>query len=231
MLDPETKRLSRLIALLTLLQTKRLVTAPELAQRFGVSVRTIYRDLKTLENGGIPLLTEEGRGYRLLEGYRLPPVMLTEPQANAIVTAQQLLLHQDASLLVAYEEAVQKIKAVLSLHTREKANLLESRIKAYPPTPAAGKSHYLSWLQSALTNYQVVEIQYQSPTDEATCRQVEPFALLLSSQADWLLVGWCQLRQGFRIFRLDRIQSLSVLAQHFEPHRLTLQQYFAQHAK
>jgi predicted DNA-binding transcriptional regulator YafY len=227
MLDHQTKRLSRLVALLTLLQTKRLFTASELANRFGVSVRTIYRDLKTLEKGGIPLLTQEGKGYSLLEGYRLPPVMLTEQEANAIVTAQQLiLLNKDASLVAAYAEAVQKIKAVLSINTRDKANLLASRIKTYPPPPPTGQSHYLSTLQSALTNYQLVEINYQSTSSEPTCRQVEPFALLFSTQADWLLVGWCHLRKRFRIFRLDRIQSLSVLPQRFAPHRLTLKQYF-----
>lgn len=80
MLDTETKRLARLIAIQTLLQTKHLTTAPELARRFAVSVRTIYtiyRDIKTLESAGVPILAEKGRGYALVEGYRQPPVSFT----------------------------------------------------------------------------------------------------------------------------------------------------------
>lgn len=224
----ETKRLSRLIALLTLMQTKRLFTAPELARRFGVSVRTIYRDMRSLEEAGVPLLTEEGKGYGLLDGYRLPPVMLTEQEANAIVTVQQLIAgNKDTSLVATYDDAVQKLKAVLNRSTRDKANLLASRIKTYLAPTLVATSDYLTTLQSALTNYQLVEIRYQTASQEPTCRQVEPFALLLSAQADWLMVGWCRLRQDFRIFRLDRIQSLSVLPQRFEPHGITLKQYFA----
>jgi len=77
MADPETTRLARLIAIHSCLLTKQLFTAPELARRSSVSVRTIYRDMKTLESAGVPILTQEGRGYALVEGYRLPPVSFT----------------------------------------------------------------------------------------------------------------------------------------------------------
>ena len=79
----DIKRLSRLTAILTRLQTKRLVTAVELAKRFSVSERTIYRDIRALEAAGVPICTEEGRGYSLVAGYRLPPVALSEREANA----------------------------------------------------------------------------------------------------------------------------------------------------
>jgi predicted DNA-binding transcriptional regulator YafY len=84
MIDPEVTRLSRLVALLTLLQTKRVVTATELAHRFSVSTRTIYRDIRTLESAGIPVVTLEGKGYAMLDGYRLPPVMFTRDEAIAL---------------------------------------------------------------------------------------------------------------------------------------------------
>ena len=85
--------------MLTLLQTKRLFTAPELARRFKVSARTIHRDLKTLDDGGIPLMTVDGKGYGLMEDYRLLTVMLTEQKANAIITVQHLILYnKDTSL-------------------------------------------------------------------------------------------------------------------------------------
>ncbi|GHB86412.1 helix-turn-helix transcriptional regulator [Persicitalea jodogahamensis] len=227
MIDADTKRLSRLIALLALLQTKRLFKATELAARFGVSVRTIYRDIRSLEAAGIPLMTEEGKGYRLLDSYRLPPVMLSEQEANAIITAQHLIsVNKDSSFLDAYGLAVQKIKAVFGRTTRDRANVLDDRLKVYPKAKPVTTSNHLPILQRALTNYQLIDNRYRSAQNEATSRQVEPFALLLSTEADWLLVGWCRLRQGFRIFRLDRISSLHVLNLYFEPHSITLKQYF-----
>ena len=85
--DNDIKRLSRLTAILTQLQTKRILTSTTLAEKFGVSIRTIYRDIKALEQAGIPILTEDGKGYSLMEGYRIPPVMFTENEANAIIGA------------------------------------------------------------------------------------------------------------------------------------------------
>ena len=77
MKDNNLKRLSRLTAILTQLQSKRIVTATSLAEKFDVNVRTIYRDIKALEESGVPIYTEEGKGYSLVEGYRIPPVMFT----------------------------------------------------------------------------------------------------------------------------------------------------------
>src|ERR1700722_11514041 len=91
MKDNDTKRISRLIAILTQLQTKRILTSTTLAEKFGVSIRTIYRDIKALEHAGVPIFTEEGEGYSLMDGYRIPPVMFTESEASALVTAEQLV--------------------------------------------------------------------------------------------------------------------------------------------
>jgi predicted DNA-binding transcriptional regulator YafY len=108
-MSTDTKRLSRLTAMLTQLQTKRIVTAAELANKFAVSVRTIYRDVKALEQAGIPILTEEGKGYSMMDGYRVPPVMFTETEANALITAEQLVLkNKDASFVEAYADAINK---------------------------------------------------------------------------------------------------------------------------
>ena len=110
----EKPRLARLTTILTQLQSKRLVTATELADKHQVSVRTIYRDIRTLEKSGIPIVTEEGKGYSIIEGYKLPPVMFTEEEANALITAEQLIRkNKDQSLTEQYESAVTKIKSVL----------------------------------------------------------------------------------------------------------------------
>lgn len=103
--DNDTTRLSRLTAILTQLQTKRLLTATILAEKFNVSIRTIYRDIRTLEQAGVPIITEEGKGYSLMEGYRVPPVMFTEAQANALITAEQLVLqNKDTSFIKDYTD-------------------------------------------------------------------------------------------------------------------------------
>ncbi|MEV4881610.1 YafY family transcriptional regulator [Chitinophaga ginsengisegetis] len=226
MADNETKRLSRLAAILTQLQTKRLLTAPELAGKFSVSNRTIYRDIKALEQAGVPILTEEGRGYTLMEGYRIPPVMFTENQANALILAEQLVLkNKDASFVKDYSEAIEKIKAVLRHNVKDKANLLAERTQFDQNINRERNSNNLSDLQFALTNFYVTKIEYANEANKVTTRLIEPFALL-STQENWLLVAWCRLRSEFRYFRLDRIKRLETLAEKFTPHKMTLQEYF-----
>lgn len=126
----DTKRISRLTAIITPLQTKKLLTASELASKFSISVRTIYRDIRALEQTGIPIDVEEGKGYSVMEHYRLAPVMFTESEANALITAEQLVLNnKDSSLIQDYSEAVDKIKSVLTRNIKDKTNLLSERIQ------------------------------------------------------------------------------------------------------
>ena len=224
----ETNRLSRLTATLIQLQTKRIVTATELASKFDVSKRTIYRDIKALEQSGVPILTEEGKGYTLMDGYKVPPVMFTEKQANALLLAEQLVLkNKDASFVKDYSEAIDKIKAVLRQSEKDKVNLLADRTRYDQNINRERNSTNLSDLQNALTNYNLVKIQYINKEGSTTNRLIEPFALLNSE--NWYLVAWCRLRKEFRFFRLDRIQKTEILSERFEPQNLTLQEYFDQY--
>lgn len=225
--ENDTKRLSRLTAILTQLQTKRLITATALAAKFNVSVRTIYRDIRVLEQSGVPVLTEEGKGYCLMEGYRLPPIMFTESEANALITAEKIVLkNKDASFVKEYTEAIGKIKSVLRYNTKENAELLSNRIAISQGNANDKTSNYLASLQLALTNFNVTKIAYQKPdTNETTTRAVEPFAMM-STQENWLLLAWCRLRKEFRVFRLDRIRKLEIQNEKFEPKKMTLQEYF-----
>lgn len=225
-MNDNTKRLSRLTTILTQLQTKRLLTASELANKFSVSIRTIYRDIKALEDAGVPIFTEEGKGYCLMEGYRIPPVMFTESEANALITAEQLILkNKDASFVKEYTEAISKIKSVLRYSTKDKANLLSNRVVFRYNIDNNKTSNFLSTLQLALTNFNCVEMNYSNDKSEITKRIIEPFALY-NTQENWVLVAFCQLRKDFRAFRLDRIQNLNVLDKQFVPHKITLQEYF-----
>ncbi|OYD40846.1 helix-turn-helix transcriptional regulator [Sphingobacterium cellulitidis] len=226
MIDKDTKRLTRLTSILIQLQCKRLLTAHELAEKFGISKRTIYRDIKTLEQAGVPILTDDGKGYTLMEGYRMPPVMFTENEANALITAEQLVLkNKDASLVKDYTDAIHKIKAVLRNNTKDKANLLSERVLSGQNLESSRTSNNLSILQLALTNFNLVQIQYYSPyNDQITERTVEPFAIY-TTQENWLLIAFCRLRKGYRSFRLDRIKSLQVLNESFEKHKITFEEY------
>ncbi|MFD2288884.1 WYL domain-containing protein [Pedobacter petrophilus] len=222
----DINRLSRLTSILTHLQTKRLVTATALAGRFSVSVRTIYRDIRALERSGVPILTEDGKGYTLMEGYRIPPVMFTESQANALILAEQLVLkNKDASFVKEYCEAIDKIKAVLGRKILDKANLLAERTRFSQNINIEKNSSNLTDLQFALTNFFIIKIEYTNEAGQATSRMVEPFALI-STQENWLLVAWCHSRKEFRYFRLDRIKKMEILADNFTPHKMTLQEYF-----
>ncbi len=221
----ETKRLSRLTAILIQFQTKRIVTATELSQKFKVSKRTIYRDIKALENAGVPLITEEGKGYTLMEGYKIPPIMFTEEQANALILAAQLVLkNKDASFVKDYLGAIDKIKAILRYTDKDKANLLADRTQYNEVIDQERNSNILSYLQYALTNFYLVKIKYINKDETATERMIEPFALL--STMNWYLIAWCHLRKEFRFFRLDRIKELEVQSEKFKPHNMTLQEYF-----
>ena len=128
--DLEKPRLARLTAIITQLQSKRIITAQYLAERHNVSVRTIYRDIRTLELSGIPIITEEGRGYSIMEGFHLPPVVFTEAEANAIVTMERLAIkNKDQSLTENVVSAVEKIKAILKYSQKGNVDLLSCNCK------------------------------------------------------------------------------------------------------
>ncbi len=230
MIDPEITRLSRLVALLTLLQTKRILTATELAKRFSVSTRTIYRDIRTLEQAGIPIVTQEGKGYAMLDGYRLPPVMFTREEAIALLTAEKLAARlTDAPTAQLSGAAMDKLRAALRRADRDHLETLTPHIQVLGPVGQADRPNAYQQLVTAITTQRVVRLSYQAADySEPTTRDVEPIGLYLSQQ--WHVVAYCRLRQAFRDFRLDRIQHLTLREEVFAPRPETLQRYWADEA-
>jgi predicted DNA-binding transcriptional regulator YafY len=217
-------RLIRLTAIVTQLQSKKIVTANDIAAKHNVSIRTIYRDIRTLEQSGIPIITEEGKGYSLMEGYKLPPVMFTEEEANALITAEQLILkNTDQSLAEQYQNAVMKIKSILKLSQKTKTELLTRRIQIRSKNNNK-TTNYLIQLQSSIVNFQVVKLNYLSLDNLKSERKIEPFAIFTTND-NWILIAFCQYRNNFRAFRLDCIQSLNIINECFVPHKITLEQY------
>lgn len=223
----DTRRISRLTAILTQLQSKRILTSTTLAEKFGVSIRTIYRDMKVLEQAGVPILTEDGKGYSLMPGYRIPPVMFTEDEANALITIEQVIMrHSDRSLVNAYSDALSKIKAVLFYATKDKIEILTNRIAISPAISRVTISSSLTVIQHALTSFKVLNVTYRSASkDEATERKIEPFALYYTLQESWSLIAYCRLRKDYRMFNLNRIESITQLDTYFKPHEITLESY------
>jgi len=219
-------RLSRLTAILTQLQSKKIVTAPALAEKFEVSIRTIYRDIRALEKSGVPIVVEEGKGYTLMDGYQLPPIMFSEQEANALITAEQLIQkNKDASFVHHYKGAILKIKALLKDSQKEKTNLLTDRIYFRDNYENHRTSDYLMNIQSAITSFEVLEINYTSLQNKESTRCIEPFALY-STQENWLLIAYCRLRKAFRAFRIDHIKEVKRTFEHFDSHNMTLLEYF-----
>lgn len=220
-------QLSRLISLLTLLKSKRLLTATELADKYNVSIRTIYRDIRKLEEAGIPVYSIEGRGYSLVDNYTVAPVQFTEKQANALITAQHVINQsKDVSFVNDFNEALTKIKSVFRTSIQEKSELLNNKIHVFNWYYEEFSSDALSEIQLAITNFNFVEINYQKANDQdISFRKIEPCAMY-STNNKWILIAWCHLRKELRAFRIDRIRHFKILPDKFEDRKFNIQDYF-----
>ncbi len=221
-------RIARLSSILTQLQSKKIVRARDIAKQHNISIRTVYRDIRTLQHSGVPIITEEGKGYSIMEGYKLPPVMFTEEEALALITAEQLIQkNRDQSLSEKYTSAITKIKSILRYTQKAKTELLSSRLQIRNNPKEEKTSRYLIQLQSTIANFQVVKIEYLSLSNYRSERSIEPFAVYTTKE-NWVLIAFCREKKDFRAFRLDRIQDLKVLEENFTPHEITLEQYLEQ---
>lgn len=222
-------RLDRLHAILTHLQSKKLVTAQHIAERFNISLRTVYRDIRALEESGVPVIGEAGQGYSIMEGYRLPPIMFTQEEAGALLFSHKLSEQlMDASLKKHLDTALYKIKAVVRTADKEHLENLDSRIKVsgYQWQNNDSDSPTLSILQKALADNKAVSLEYFSPNnDQKTNRIVEPTGLLYYGLS-WHLIGWCRLRSDYRDFRLNHIKTLAITEESYNSRQhQSLQEY------
>ena len=223
-------RIDRLQAILVQLQSKRVVTAQEMADRFEVSLRTIYRDIRALEQGGVPIGAEAGIGYYLLEGYHLPPIMFTRDEASAILMAGKIFeKHTDTNLQTHFQDALYKVKAVLDMDKKEALDDLEGKI-SIDPFGWQFRDHssnlMVSRIQSILPYRKLAKITYHaSYSGESTERVVEPIGLCFYSN-QWHLIAYCQLRNDYRDFRTDRIEKLDTVPGRFsKTDHISLQLY------
>ena len=198
------------------MQSKKIIIAKEIADRFEISLRTVYRDVKTLQDAGVPIGSENGKGYFLVNGYHLPPIMLNEKEVNTLVIAEKLIQNQgDNSLQNDFSSLLFKIKSVLKDFQKENYEKLEKRIApSYLKVPF--ESNSLSDFKSAITKNIMVEITYHSiQKNEITKRTINPLGVYFSTKA-WILVAYCNTKKEYREFRLDRVTGYQLTNNEFE---------------
>jgi predicted DNA-binding transcriptional regulator YafY len=219
-------RIDRLHAILTHLQSKKKLTAKEIAARFNLSLRTVYRDVKALEESGVPIIGEAGIGYSVMEGYRLPPVMFTQEEASALLLSSKLAERlTDASIKKNLNAALFKIKAVLRGQDKDYIEQLNESVAVSFGTDTSTDASHLIQLQKALIEKKVVRFSYASPYKETVRRDIEPIGLYYYSTG-WHLIAWCLLRNNYRDFRLSRIRDLQVTDECYTGKKhLSLQEY------
>lgn len=210
---------SRVLTVLELLQARPSITGPELAARLEMDVRTVRRYIMHLQDVGIPVEATIGRhgGYRLRPGFKLPPLIFTEEEATAIMlgllTSTWLEVEQSS---VAIEGALAKVSRVLPQKARERLQAVASHIVLYPHNQQVRPdASLLIDLSGAIHASQRIVIDYLSLHKESSRRKVEPYGIT-GWKGHWYLGGYCCLRQGYRSFRLDRIQNLQILDETFE---------------
>jgi predicted DNA-binding transcriptional regulator YafY len=197
------RRADRLFQIVQYLRGGRLVTAQKLAERLEVSTRTIYRDIADLQSTGVPIDGEAGVGYVMEAGYDLPPLMFTHDEVTALVAGARLIrAFGGAGMARAAEEALVKIGAVLPEEARAKAAKVQ--VHAIGWRISEDLRALIDRLEDSVDRSVRLSFSYRDKDGAATCRTVRPLGLWFWG-ASWTLVGWCELRDDFRMFRLDRM--------------------------
>jgi predicted DNA-binding transcriptional regulator YafY len=228
-------RIDRLTAILVQLQSKRVVKAQEIADKFKLSLRTVYRDIKALDEAGVPIIGEAGIGYSIMEGYRLPPVMFTKEEATAFLTAEKLVEKlTDDSTKKNYGSAMLKVKAVLRLTEKDYLEDMEQHIEVienrYVPKRTNDTIHLQQVLQS-IAQKNVLQLDYfANHNQQHSKRDVEPVGIYYLGER-WYMVAWCRLRKDYRTFKFGSINKLTVTEERFEQQHPSLKSFLCKVSK
>lgn len=200
-----------------MLQSHSFVSAADLGVRFGISPRTVYRDVRALSEIGIPVSFAPNKGYYIMDGYFLPPVSFTPDQANALVLLASLAdRFADESVTLQVAEAVEKVRAVLKLRDQEKLETLQGRIRVLQPSPDVLPSNtaYLADIQKSISGSILLAIDYTDLKGQRTRREIEPIGIIYYTN-QWHLIAWCWLRAGYRDFIVRQINGLRLTGETF----------------
>ncbi len=202
------RRADRLFHIVQLIRGRRLTTAAFLAERLEVSERTVYRDVADLQHQGVPIEGEAGVGYRLGAGFELPPLMFSEGEARALVAATRLAqAWLDPAMARDAEQALGKILSILPRQTRAAAESLALYAPTFSVDPAIQQR--LQTLREAVQLRRKITLDYRDVAGQASQRSVRPLGCFFWGKV-WTLAAWCESRNAFRTFRLDRMDAVRV---------------------
>lgn len=225
-------RIDRLTAILTQLQSKRLVKASEIANRFDISLRTVYRDIRALGEAGVPVTGEAGMGYSIVDGYRLPPVMFTKDEALAFLMAEKIVEKvTDQHNSQQFQSAMYKIKAVLRSAEKEVLEDVAENIEIVKRSNSLllnGQPNLLQIILSSIAGRTLVHITYTTfEQQETTRRNIEPVGIYYAYE-QWYLIAFCRLREAYRTFRVDRISGIELRPEKFQQQHPSLKSFLEQ---
>jgi predicted DNA-binding transcriptional regulator YafY len=203
------RRTDRLFQIVQLIRGRRLTTAAFLAQRLEVSERTIYRAIADLQHQGVPIEGEAGVGYRLGQGFDMPPLMFTIDEARALVASVRMAqVWQDPALAQTSQVALGKILSVLPAVARVAAQSMAIYAPPMGLDPLVQTT--LQTLREAAQAHRRVQVEYKDASDQLTQRILRPLGCFYWGKV-WTLAAWCEVRNGFRSFRLDRVASVRLI--------------------
>ncbi len=219
-------RTDRLFQIIQMLRHNRVTTAQHLADEFTVSVRTIYRDIDTLSLSGIPIISEPGRGYLLMQGFDLPPLMFTPDELAALLLGTRMVqAWSDQTLSNSAVKVLEKIEAIIPEHLRPE--LCREEILAPSFFLPSEITECFSQLRNSIRKHNKIHFDYTREDGKTSQRKVWPLGLFFWGKV-WTLTSWCELRDDFRNFRIDRIHKLQVMKETYaEESGKTLQDYLA----
>jgi len=222
-------RLDRLSAIIIQLQSRKIVRAQDIADRYTISLRTVYRDIRSLEEAGIPLIGEPGVGYSLLEGYRLPPVMFTREEATAFITAEKLVASlTDSANGNLFSSALDKVRAVLKGSEKDYLEHIDDKIAVVRGSRKPGiglADNPLQVILKAVAEKRVMDLDYFAYyRQEHTQRKIEPIGVFYLDHY-WHLIAWCKERGGYRDFRFDRIERIGPTEEGFADRHPSIKNY------
>lgn len=212
MINQDTSRLSRLTAILTMLMARSMISAHEIAEKFDISLRTVYRDIRALEDAGVPIVHEPGSYYTLAQGYKLPPVMFTRDEASSFLTAEKFIQTlTDPHTSQSFLSAMQKIRSVLKKADKNYLDNLDQHIAVLHNTYLPYNTNDLKFLPNiiqSIADQKVIHLHYESVHNKIkTNRDIECLGIYFASSR-WYVIGFCHLKNDYRQFRIDKIISL-----------------------
>ena len=226
-------RIDRISAILIQLQSRRVVKAQAIAERFDISLRTVYRDIRTLEEAGVPIIGEAGTGYSLADGYRLPPIAFTVEEASALFTAEKLVeTLTDEVNSGSYQSAMYKVRAVLRNAEKDYLAGIDSSIEVLKSRRTSQLHEGVNPMQpilKAIAEKKVVSLKYFSYYRQVhTERCVEPVGVFYLDRY-WHLIGWCRMQNDYRDFRFDRMLDVTLIDENVVKQHPALKTYIDNH--